>query len=431
MTNMEKTFVLDANVLLHDPQSIHSFQDNKVVIIISVLAEVDTFKKNPGQLGANSREVARELEKISKNGNFSSGIPIENGGMLFVYPYNKGSLKINCDQSVDNNLLCEAAHLRSVGENAVIVSKDIILRVMANGLGIPAEDYETDRKNVEDYSGVSEIQLSDEDIDLFVQGPSFKPEGYVGYPNQYVHITSVSDPKKSLLGKTLKDGSIAMLRSNGIHALNIRHKNMEQIFAMDALFDDNIKIVTLQGRSGTGKTLIAIAAGIAQLLDDKFARLSVTRPVIPIGNDIGFIPGSLTEKFQPWMQPINDAIDFIREIDRKSNKSTLSTKFTDDLIQIAPLMHMRGRSIPHSFMVIDESQNIMAKEVKTIVTRSGEGTKLVFTGDIEQIDNPFLDIKSNGLSYLISKFKTYDIHAHVNLRKGERSQLAEIGANIL
>ena len=427
---MKKFFVLDANVLLHDPRSIFSFDDNNVIIILSVLAEVDSFKKHYGTIGVHAREVAREIDKLSKGKNISEGVSLKNGGKLFIYPFHPSGLNINCHQNVDNNILCETSYLISRGEEAVIVSKDIILRIMANGLNIPAEDYETDKKEIENYSGIVEVHLSEEQIDEFLKNEVIKV-GKKGIVNQYVHITCPADPKKSFLGRMEIDGLLILIKNRKANVMNVGPKNLEQIFALDALLNDNIKLVTLQGKSGTGKTLLAIAAGIHKFLEGTYSKLIVTRPVIPVGKDIGFLPGGIDEKMNPWMQPIHDAIDFIREIDRKSGKTTLSSKFSTEDIQVAPLTYMRGRSIPHSFIVVDEAQNISPLEVKTLVTRSGEGTKMVFTGDIEQIDNLFLDSRSNGFSYLVSRFKGRALHAHILLKSGERSELAELGAEIL
>ena len=427
---MTKYFVLDANVLLHDPRSIFSFDDNNVIIILSVLAEVDSFKKHYGTIGVHAREVAREIDKLSKGKNISQGVDLKKGGKLFVYPFHPSDLNINCHQNVDNNILCETAHLRSEGKEATIISKDIILRIMANGLNIPAEDYETDKKETEYYTGTMEVQLSEEEINEFLKEEVIRI-GERGLINQYVHVTCSTDSKKNFIGRMEIDGLMVLIKNRKMNVMNIGPKNLEQIYAFDALLNDNIKLVTLQGRSGTGKTLLAIAAGIYKYLNGTYSKLIVTRPVIPVGKDIGYIPGDIDIKMLPWMQPIHDAIDFIREIDRKSGKTMVSSKFSMEDIQVAPLAYMRGRSIPHSYIIVDECQNLSPLEVKTLVTRSGEGTKMVFTGDIEQIDNLFLDSRSNGFSYLVSRFKGRSIHAHILLKNGERGKLAELGAEIL
>ncbi len=839
---MKKTFVLDANVLLHDSQSIHAFKDNDVVIILAVLAEVDAFKKHQGEIGVNAREVARELDRLSKIGNLSNGVDIGDGGKLFVYTHHSFQVSTDIKNNVDGMIISETGYLRSQGHNAIIVSKDIMLRVIATTSEIPAEDYETDSKHNEIYTGIAKIVVDQDFLNRFAKEGEIFVDDQEFYPNQYVHMVSEIDEKKSLLGRANADGKIVIIHNKGNNMLNIKPRNMEQIFASNALMDDNIKLVTLQGMAGTGKaqpidalvltptgykkmgdikigddvisndgkstkvsgvfpqgfvdvykmtfsdgsfteccgehlwetrtvsernnkksfslkntkqimetlvsgscerknhsipmtdpvefsndnvpldpyflglllgdgymrtyislstsdqeivdymttylnslemrlthkhkkdkccydydivnkkgkpsglteiiaknmngedvfkfdnmhkavdagfskhcirrrllngklyenmywtkgesnesrnyvknelikmgvfgclsyekfvpeiykfsnknirlsilqglldtdgtvakksgcasfcttskrlsddvkflveslggvcsvcekikkfkyngemkigrlcynmhislrndivpfrlkrkldliipktkyfpiryitnveyvgkkecqciyvdneshlyltnnfivthnTLISVAAAISKILDDTYSKLVITRPVIPVGKDLGFLPGNLEEKMGPWMQPIFDAIDMIKETDRKSAKTMLSSKFSEDgVINIAPLTYLRGRSIPHSFMLIDESQNISPQEVKTIVTRCGEGTKMVFTGDVDQIDNPFLDRKSNGLTYLISKFKSYDIHAHVQLNKGERSRLAEIAAEIL
>lgn len=427
---MKKFFVLDTNVLLHDPRSIFSFKDNNVVIIISVLGELDNFKKCLGELGANARKTAREIDFISKKHNLFEGIKMKSGGKLFVYPYHDVGVKINGTETVDGHILNEAKYLKENGNHAVVVSKDTILRIIANGLDIQAEDYETDKKETDDYSGITELVMSDENL------CSFMSQEYVdveqkGMINQYVNIKCASDEKKTLIGKYSDSKRIVLIKSRKPNLVNIYPKNIEQTFAMDALLDDEIKLVTLQGRSGTGKTLLAVAAGIAKFIDGEYSKIIVTRPIVPVGKDLGFLPGTIDEKMDPWMRPIYDAIDFIQEVDRKSGRSFISSKFSEQDIQVAPLTYVRGRSIPHSFIVADESQNLSPLEVKTLITRCGEGTKMVFTGDTDQIDNPFLDSKSNGFSYLISKFKGKSIHAHVYLKAGERSPLAELGSQIL
>lgn len=430
---MKKTFVLDANVLLHDPQSISSFQDNDVVIILSVLSEIDSFKKNLGEIGVNAREVARELDRLSKIANLSQGVDIANGGKLFVYAHHSVPLPDDIKHNVDARIISETSYLRGQGQNAIIVSKDTILRVIANSIGISAEDYKSDSKYNEMYSGIRRLSVDKDVFCKFSTEGVITIDGYGGVPNEYVHMTLDTDDKKSLLGRARADGSITIIYNKNHNMFNVKPRNMEQIFAADALLDDSIKLVTLGGRAGTGKTLLAVAAALVKLHSETFARIVITRPTIPVGRDIGFLPGDMDEKMLPWMQPIYDAIDMIREVDRTSSSgSSISSKLKiEELINIAPLTYLRGRSIPHSFMIVDECQNLTPKEVKTLVTRCGEGTKMVFTGDVDQIDDPFLDRVSNGFTYLVSKFKSYDIHAHVQLCKGERSRLAQIAADIL
>jgi len=418
---MNKTFVLDTNVLLHDPKSIYTFEDNTVAIILSVMGEIDDFKKAMGELGANAREIARDLDRLAKK-----------GCLLRVYPYRQVPLTVNHVEQVDSKILSEAKHLRDNEDtNAIIVTKDVILRVMANGLQIPAENYETDRKKVEFYSGTSEFAVAPKVIDEINDNGEVICKDLKAFKNQYIHLTAENDGKRSALGRHVENGRIVLVNSS--RALNIKPRNLEQKFAIEALLDPDIRLVTLQGRAGTGKTLIAVAAGIHQVIrnSEKFSRIVITRPIVPVGKGLGFLPGDVEEKMQPWMRPIYDAIDMIQEIDRKSHKTEISNGFSEDDIQIAPLSYLRGRSIPHSFMIVDEAQNLTPLEVKTLVTRCGQDTKMIFTGDIDQIDNPFLDNRSNGFSHLISKFKNHHLHAHIELVKGERSELAEAGAKML
>jgi PhoH-like ATPase len=430
-----KTFLIDTNVLLHDPNSIESFQENNIVIILSVLGEIDDFKNSPGELGANAREVARKLDKLSQKGNIFKGVKLPSGGTVKIYPYHKVPLTINHEEDVDHKILCEAKHLRSNDVDARIVTQDIILRLKASGLEIPVEDYKKGKKEVEKKKSGHVFDVSKKDIDEFAENNSIVIKDHGLLLNEYINLIANEDGKHSMLGRVAKGDRINRIRDTSSDSIvNITPKNMEQIFSLDALLDKDIKLVTLQGRAGTGKTLLTVAAAIHQMkTHNDYQRIVVTRPVIPVGKGIGFLPGDIDEKMQPWMRPIYDAIDMIKENDRNSKKTQIPINFDDDGkdIQIAPLSYLRGRSIPHSFMIVDESQNLTPLEVKTLVTRCGEGTKMVFTGDVDQIDNPLLDDQSNGLTHLISKFKGHPLHAHVSLVKGVRSVLAAAGAEIL
>jgi len=344
-------------------------------------------------------------------------------------------LTINHEEDVDHKILCEAKHLRSNDVDARIVTQDIILRLKASGLEIPVEDYKKGKKEVEKKKSGHVFDVSKKDIDEFAENNSIVIKDHGLLLNEYINLIANEDGKHSMLGRVAKGDRINRIRDTSSDSIvNITPKNMEQIFSLDALLDKDIKLVTLQGRAGTGKTLLTVAAAIHQMkTHNDYQRIVVTRPVIPVGKGIGFLPGDIDEKMQPWMRPIYDAIDMIKENDRNSKKTQIPINFDDDGkdIQIAPLSYLRGRSIPHSFMIVDESQNLTPLEVKTLVTRCGEGTKMVFTGDVDQIDNPLLDDQSNGLTHLISKFKGHPLHAHVSLVKGVRSVLAAAGAEIL
>lgn len=427
---MKKKFVLDTNVLLHDPKSIYSFGDNDVIIIMSVISQVDDFKKSPGELGANAREVARQLDKLSKEGAISKGVLLENGGRLFVYPHRYVKLSVNHEDETDSKILMEATCLMNEGENVIVVSKDTFLRVLARGTNIQAEDYETDVKIVKKQSGIRTIDVDKETADSFNSTGSVRLESKDPLiRNQFVLVKAGNGP---VLGIVEEDLVTVRRINEKSRAFNIRPRNLEQTFAMHALLDDNIKLVTLQGQAGTGKTLLAVACGLSKREDGEYARMVVTRPVIPVGRDLGFLPGDLGEKMSPWMQPIYDAIDLVKMLDSKS-RSGKNVDYLDseEEIQIAPLAYIRGRSITHSYMIVDEAQNMTPLEIKTLVTRCGAGTKMVFTGDIDQIDNPFLNRSSNGFVYLVSKFMGDALHAHVTLTKGERSELATKAAKLL
>jgi len=425
-----KNYIIDTNVLLHDPNSIFAFEEHDVYVLVSVLEELDKFKTHPGAVGANARSVARSLDGLREKGSLKDGVEMEPGGRVFVIPFMKNGLDLDLG-SVDNQLLTTAHKMASMsGMRTVLVTKDINLRIRADGVGVLAEDYRKDKQKVDAYKGYSEIVATKEIIDALHNEKTV--QFVTGLPrNHYVRLVSEIDPQHSGLAK-VGDGKLHLVGRTGYDLFGIKPKNLEQIYALDALQDEDIKVVTLRGRAGTGKTLLAIAVGLHYVLGDERSKMTITRPVIPVGKDIGFLPGDLEEKMTPWMRPIYDALDAIREADRKGKHTQIPlTTELDHIIDVAPLSFIRGRSIANSFMIVDEAQNLTPHEVKTLMTRAGNGTKLVFTGDIDQIDNPYLDSESNGFSYLISKFKGQELFAHVELVKGERSRVAELASNIL
>jgi len=425
-----KNYIIDTNVLLHDPNSIFAFEEHDVYVLVSVLEELDKFKTHPGAVGANARSVARSLDGLREKGSLKDGVEMESGGRVFVIPFMKNGLDLDLG-SVDNQLLTTAHKMASMsGMRTVLVTKDINLRIRADGVGVLAEDYRKDKQKVDAYKGYSEIVATKEIIDALHNEKTV--QFVTGLPrNHYVRLVSEIDPQHSGLAK-VGDGKLHLVGRTGYDLFGIKPKNLEQIYALDALQDEDIKVVTLRGRAGTGKTLLAIAVGLHYVLGDERSKMTITRPVIPVGKDIGFLPGDLEEKMTPWMRPIYDALDAIREADRKGKHTQIPlTTELDHIIDVAPLSFIRGRSIANSFMIVDEAQNLTPHEVKTLMTRAGNGTKLVFTGDIDQIDNPYLDSESNGFSYLISKFKGQELFAHVELVKGERSRVAELASNIL
>jgi len=367
---------------------------------------------------------------------------LSSGGMLRVCAGDFQNMLANTglvlNSSVDNRILNLAVYLHEHDSEhpTIIVTKSINLRIKADALGIYAEDFAEPNKTVADAGiGYHELERSSEDIDEFVKVGKCTLENGEFTPNAYVLFKSNDGSKKQALGRVVNLDPVKVVRLFSVQegVLGIKPLNLGQCFAMDALLDDNIKLVTLLGKAGTGKTLIAVAAGLYKVVqEDIYNRVIVSRPTMPMGRDIGYIPGDIAEKMRPWMQPIFDAVELIREIDRRSRRRSLPPDILEsDELGIEPLTYIRGRSIPHQFMIVDEAQNLTPHEVKTIVTRVGRGTKVVLTGDLHQIDNPYVDAYSNGFSYVIDRFRNEKIAAHIALTKGERSELAEVASNLL
>jgi len=436
-----KNYILDTNVLLHDPNSILSFVDNHVLIPIEVIEEIDRFKRESSDLGQNARTVSRMLDGFRGTGSLSEGVNLPNGGKLKIAFYKNGhsgngEVAFN-GNTVDNRILSLAASIQKTQPKnpTILVSKDINLRIKADALGLQAEDYETDRVFITDlYTGMMEIAVSSAKIAEFrAKSELALADGKKYFPNEYCTLADESNTKKAALAKVDATGMklIPIIDCrDGIWG--IKPRNREQHFALDALLDDRIKLVTLMGKAGTGKTLLAMAAGLKRVVNDReFRRLVVARPTISMGKELGFLPGSLEEKLAPWMQPIHDALEMLSDLNMGHDHRRSGDLMRSGSIVVEALSYIRGRSIANQFMVIDEAQNLTPLEVKTIVTRVGSGTKIVFTGDPYQIDNPYVDSSSNGFNYVVSKFRDQAIAAHIELQKGERSELAELAANIL
>jgi len=436
-----KNYILDTNVLLHDPNSILSFVDNHVLIPIEVIEEIDRFKRESNDLGQNARSVSRMLDGFRGTGSLSEGVDLPNGGKLKIAFYKNGhsgngEVAFN-GNTVDNRILLLAASIQKTQpKNAtILVSKDINLRIKADALGLLAEDYETDRVFITDlYTGMMEIAVSPAKIAEFrAKSELALDDGKKYFPNEYCTLADESNTKKAALAKVDATGKklIPIIDCrDGIWG--IKPRNREQHFALDALLDDRIKLVTLMGKAGTGKTLLAMAAGLKRVVNDReFRRLVVARPTISMGKELGFLPGSLEEKLAPWMQPIHDALEMLSDLNMGHDHRRSGDLMRSGAIVVEALSYIRGRSIANQFMIIDEAQNLTPLEVKTIVTRVGNGTKIIFTGDPYQIDNPYVDSSSNGFNYVVSKFRDQAISAHIELQKGERSELAELAANIL
>ena len=460
---MRKIFVLDTNVLLHDPQAITRFEDNHVVVPIEVVEEIDRFKRDPSEKGRNARQVSRLLDELRERGNLSEGVPIDesSGGTLQVVFCRSETLAQLPPElksgNGDNNILAVALEQRMhevMGSQppVVLVTKDTNLRIKADAVGLTAQDYTTDKVDLADlYPGFCELWVSADQIDRVKEEGGLPmaelPEGSGGpaglQANEGVTLVDQLQPNHTLLAR-FDARSAALLplqKAPKVRLGRIQPRNREQTFALDLLLDAAVQLVTLVGKAGTGKTLLALAAGLHQVADERlYDRLLVTRPVIPLGKEIGFLPGDLEEKMGPWMQPIIDNLDYLLGGEESAHptrgghrapRSSWADLKGMGLLEVEAISYIRGRSIPRQFMVVDEAQNLTPHEVKTIVTRVGEGTKIVFTGDPYQIDNPYVDAESNGLTWLVERFKGQGLAGHVTLMRGERSELAELAANLL
>ncbi len=439
---MNKTFILDTNVLLLDPLAINKFgSHNKVFIPLTVIEELDKFKKDQNENGRNARYFSRLIDGFRSEGSLFKGIKLENDGILQVsvtkeYKGSAGAgLKLDLN---DNIILASALNLKEAGENVILITKDINLRIKSDAVNIHAEDYETTDVTVDElYSGQRQVQFDLEKIEEFEKDRFLRlgPGDIPGiYPNEYLILVDKNNPFKKVLGRFhFKKGGIVPLIRPKEGVWGIHPKNIEQQFALDALLNNEINLVSLVGKAGTGKTLLAIAAGLeCAITKQNYSRVLVSRPIVPMGRDLGFLPGDINEKLGPWMQPIFDNIDFLFGNQRARNEMTTWDELINQgLLHVEPLTYIRGRSLPQQFMIVDESQNLTPHEIKTIITRAGEGTKIVLTGDSEQIDNPYLDSLNNGLVYTIDKLKGEEIVAHVKLQVGERSPLSEIASKLL
>jgi len=435
-----KHFVLDTNILLHDPRAVTQFADNEVVIPIFVIEEIDNFKKEASELGRNAREVARLLDKLRADGaRLSDGAPLPNGGRLRVASAARSvPTTLRESQIADYLILMVALDVRDAnkGEPTIFVTKDVNLRIRADSLGLTSMDFEAERIDIDElYSGMLELPVSAADVDTFYASNTLDLAEASLKANQYVLLRDRDSPSHSALGRF--DGTtkkLVPLRKIKEGIWGIRPRNKEQHCALDLLLADDIKLVTLVGKAGTGKTMLAIAAGLQKVVEEQlYSKLLVSRPIFPLGRDVGYLPGTIEEKLNPWMQPIYDNVEYLMGLSKGERKSGRSYQELIDMgfIEIEPLTYIRGRSIPNQYIIVDEAQNLTPHEVKTIITRVGEATKVILTGDPYQIDNPYVDATSNGLTTVVEKFKGEAVAGHVTLSKGERSALAELASNVL
>jgi PhoH-like ATPase len=433
---MRKNYILDANILIHDPYSIFNFADNTVIIPVGVISELDRFKKEFTDRGYNARTVVRLLDGLRQERSLATGVTLENGGHLRVYCQPEQVLT-ESHQPADIEILrvAQQVHQAEPETPVIIVTKDINLRIRADAAGLRAEDYETDHVRLQEVSnGDGEITLTETQFEAFRRdGHLPAPEG-AGGANRYLLLRQPNGDRGTALARLDVDGKqIVALRelSNGLWG--IRPRNKEQYYAIDSLVDDRINLVALMGKAGTGKTLLATAAALHLTFKKKLYRgILVCRPIVPVGRDIGYLPGDVSRKLEPWMKPVVDTIDFIMDTGGPiKGHADGASLLRSGLIEIQPLTFIRGRSIAKRFVIIDEAQNLTPLEVKTVITRMGQAAKIVMTGDPWQIDNPYVDGNSNGFTFLINRFRNEPLAAHVQLRKGERSPLAELAANLL
>ncbi len=437
---MQKTYVLDTNVILHDPQSIFKFEENTVVIPITVIEELDTFKKNMNELGRNARYFSKLMDELRETGSLLTGVKVNssNGKLRVDILSDEAYVKLprDLDLSIADNRILASAYLI---KDAVLVSKDTNMRIKADSLGIPAETYENDV-----------VDISELPTGILTTEEGYLPSLDILSPNQFVQVKGANGELMSEF--IYKDGELQHLRED-LEAWGLKPRNAEQRYAMQLLLDDDIKLVTLVGSAGVGKTLAAIACGLRKVTDEfVYRKFLVSRPVMPMGRDIGFLPGMVSEKLAPYMAPIVDNVEFLmngyiaepeaptkkrgkKKISDEKDEGLFSKGYMElvaaGIMDIEPLLYIRGRSIPKQFLLVDEAQNLTPHEIKTIITRSGEGTKIVLCGDINQIDHPYLDASSNGLTYVVERFKNENIAGHVTLTQGERSELASLAAKLL
>ena len=443
----KKIYVVDTSVLLTNADCIYSFSNNDLVIPFKVLEEIDKHKKRQDSVGVQSRKTIRIFDELRCKGSLFSGVRIRKGhGILYAWgvePLKDSGLPTELDSTIPDHLIISTAlsvKKQHPARKVIMVSRDINMRVICDSLGLETEDY-INHQIVKDsdsiYTGFTSHLVDDEIIDRFYHKEEIylEKEKAPYYPNQFIMLVSNANEKKTALAKfTSHVMPLAPLQNFNKGIWGIKPRNKEQSFALELLMDPNIQIVTLVGKAGSGKTLCAIAAGLQQTVDDflvkgepVYSRLIVSRPVQPLGKDIGFLPGTMEEKMRPWLAPIQDNLQFLMGND----KTTLEMYLERGRIEIEALTYIRGRSIANAMIIIDEAQNLTMHELKTIITRVGEGSKIILTGDVEQIDNVYVDETTNGLTHAVEKFKKFELAGHVTLMRGERSKVATYAAKYL
>jgi len=446
MMPLKKNYLLDTSVCLTDADSILKFANHDVFLPLKVLEEIDKHKKRQDSVGVNARKIIRTLDDFRSKGSLEKGVRIEKGkGILKVLSYEALKEVIfppDLDLRVPDHAIIatgKVVQMTHPKRKTIVVSRDINMRVICDSIGLLAEDYISEKavtSSEELFQGFLEVLVDDQFVDRFYEGEelyiSADEAKETWYPNQYLLLISNSNPKKSCIARFINHHSpLKRIVYDRIADWKINSRNKEQAFAIDMLMDPNIKLVSLVGRAGSGKTLCAIAAGLQQTIGlhgeiNHYSRLIVSRPVQPMGRDIGFLPGTMEEKMLPWLMPIQDNLKFLM-----GDRTSLEMYIDKGKIEIEALTYIRGRSISNAFIVIDEAQNLTKHEIKTIITRIGENTKIVLTGDVEQIDNVYVNETSNGLAHAVENFKSHNISGHVTFKKGERSELATLASKVL
>jgi PhoH-like ATPase len=430
-----RSYLLDTNVLLHDANALHVFGEHNVILVVDVLEELDRFKRGNDELGRNARRVARTIDAMRNGQPLSQGVPMAEGGKLFVFIKSFADLlPEGLDRSVpDNRILAAALALNKAGHEVVFVSKDINARCKADALGVKAEDFKNRKVNFDElYGGWSEHSVDDAVVDAFYDGQPITIDAELR-PNEGVLLSSSSRPKKTARGIWRADtGIIEPLQFGDAHPWGLSARNLQQQFALELLLRPDIQLVTMLGQAGTGKTLLALAVGLQLVAEEKmFRRMMVSRPIMPLGKDIGYLPGTKEEKLESWMEPILDNLQYLVDPKLEHTNDKVDYLFDTGVLEMEAVTYIRGRSLPKLFIIVDEAQNLTPHEVKTVVSRAGEGAKVVLTGDAYQIDNPYLDASSNGLTYVVERFKDQPIYGHITLAKSERSVLASLAAQLL
>ncbi len=449
-----KHFVLDTNVLLHNPASLFMFKEHEVIIPFAVLEELDKFKKETDDVGRNAREVVRQLDALRKKGHLAEGVQWngEGGTVRVMFSVDERPRSLSAE-APDNHIIGVAWALTQQNKRAILITKDINVRIKSDALGIHTEDFEAQKVDIHHlYAGYTQLDVPGNVIDSLYEEKQLDladlaehlvetlADGQTQplhiHENQFVQLRDALDESHTGLARRLADTEhLIPVQAPRKPVSGIMARNVQQTMALDLLLDDEVKLVTLLGTAGTGKTLLAIAAGMLKTFtEQRYDKLLVARPIMPMGRDIGYLPGTKEEKLEAWMQPIFDNLTYLmstrgagsQHAESKNPEQRISQLTAAGQLVLEPLTYIRGRSIPHQFMIIDEAQNLTPHEVKTIVSRVGEGTKIVLTGDIAQIDNPYLDSSSNGLSFMVERLKGSALVGHVTLAKSERSELASL-----